>query len=337
MPRATVLGAFLEAWRRVLGAPAVTASLLAAVWILAQPLAIALESSLDRQFVVTLALFGPDPEGTSVAAERARELGRMIDRELGFFGSPSAVSEWLRVDPLNPVIAGAAAASIAFWLFLSGGILDRFARARPIRTAAFFAACGVFFVRFLRLAVLIGAAYFVLFRWVYPFLFEALFSLFTSDQTSEQGALRVRALLYVVFAVALMFVGVVADFAKVRAVVEDRRGMLGALTASIRFVRRRPLRVLGLYLLNLFTVVVILRLWVQAEPPPDAPDWLGFLLLLLYLVARIWAKLGFMASEVVFFQGELAHAEYTATPLPMWPDSPEAEAMENLKAVGHRP
>ena len=113
--------------------------------------------------------------------------------------------------------------------------------------------------------------------------------------------------------------------------------MIGALAASIRFVRRRPLRVLGLYLLNLFTVVVILRLWVQAEPPPDAPGWLGFLLLLLYLVARIWAKLGFMASEVVFFQGELAHAEYTATPLPMWPDSPEAEAMENLKAQGQRP
>jgi len=37
-----------------------------------------------------------------------------------------------------------------------------------------------------------------------------------------------------------------------------------------------------------------------------------------------------MAGEVVFFQGELAHATYTAAPLQMWPDSPAAEAIENL-------
>jgi hypothetical protein len=37
-----------------------------------------------------------------------------------------------------------------------------------------------------------------------------------------------------------------------------------------------------------------------------------------------------MASEVVFFQGELAHAGYTAAPLPTWPDSPAVEAIENL-------
>jgi hypothetical protein len=334
MPRATVLGAFLEGWRRVLRAPAVTASVLAAVWFLSHPLTIALGGALDRRFGVTLAV---PATADTVAAERARELGRMIDRELGFFGSPASVSEWLRLDPLNPVIAGAAAASIAFWLFLAGGVLDRFARGRPVGTAAFFAACGVFFVRFLRLAVLVGAAYFVLFRWVYPFLFETLFALFTTGQTTEPAALRVRAMLYAPFALVLMFIGVVADFAKVRAVVEDRRGMLGAIAASIRFVKRRPFRVTGLYLLNLFVVIVILRLWVQAEPGLDTPRWFAFLLLLLYLVARIWARLAFLASEVVFFQGELAHVDYTAAPLPMWPDSPAAEAMQNLKASGHRP
>jgi sugar phosphate isomerase/epimerase len=88
--------------------------------------------------------------------------------------------------------------------------------------------------------------------------------------------------------------------------------------------------VLGLYLLNLSALIVILRLWAQAEPRADASSWLALLLVLLYLAARIWVKLAFMASEVVFFQGELAHIDYTAAPLPVWPDSPEAEAMENL-------
>jgi hypothetical protein len=33
----------------------------------------------------------------------------------------------------------------------------------------------------------------------------------------------------------------------------------------------------------------------------------------------------------VFFQGELAHAQYTAAPDPVWPDSPAAEALDNLR------
>ena len=60
-------------------------------------------------------------------------------------------------------IAGATAAWLVIWSFLSGGILDRFARERPTRTAGFFAACGTHFWRFLRLGVL---------GWlVYAFLF----------------------------------------------------------------------------------------------------------------------------------------------------------------------
>ncbi|RPI50373.1 MAG: hypothetical protein EHM55_21545, partial [Acidobacteria bacterium] len=41
---------------------------------------------------------------------------------------------------------------LLLWLFLSGGILDRYARARPTRSYEFFTACGVYFTRFLRLA-----------------------------------------------------------------------------------------------------------------------------------------------------------------------------------------
>jgi hypothetical protein len=325
-PRATVLGAFLEGWRRALGAPAVTISLLAATWFLAQPLAFAFRVALLSQARSATAELVIMDESAD-AAGRARELARLIEGELGFLSSPGDVSNWLRADPLNPVLAGTAAAYAALWLFVTGGILDRFARGRPIYTAAFFAACGVYFVRFLRLAILIGAAYFVLFRWLYPFLFETVRSLWTGDP----DGLGARAVVFGVFGAALAIVGAVADFAKVRAVVEDRHGMIGAVAASVRFIRRRPLRVLGLYLVNLFALAVILRLWVQAEPGAGAASWAALFLVLLYLVGRIWAKLAFIASEVVFFQGELAHLDYTAAPLPVWPDSPEAEAMENLR------
>ena len=44
----------------------------------------------------------------------------------------------------------------------------------------------------------------------------------------------------------------------------------------------------------------------------------------------LWARSALAASEIVLFQHALAHADYTAAPLPIWPDSPAAEAIENL-------
>jgi hypothetical protein len=65
-------------------------------------------------------------------------------------------------------------------------------------------------------------------------------------------------------------------------------------------------------------------------PAAGAPVWIAFLIGQIYLLVRIWARLAFLASEVAFFQGELAHAGYTAAPLPRWPESAAAEAIRNL-------
>jgi len=333
--RTPIRGAFLEGWRRVIRAPALTAGILAATFVAALPMAIVLKGSIERHL------------GPSLEAERARAgwnggwaaefssqadgLARTVTPELiGFGGTLAAVSDLLDREPMSPALASAVSAYIGLWVFLSGGILDRLARGRAVRVSSFFAACGEYFVRFVRLAVVVGAAYWALFRWLHPYLFGTIYNRFTRDMTEERDAIVLRSVLYAVFLIALMLVSVVADFAKVRAVVEDRRSMLGALGASVRFIRRRFPRVAGLYLLNAVVFLVVLRLWLQIAPDASAAPWVALLAGELYLLVRVWAKLAFMASEVVFFQGELAHAQYTASPEPIWPDSPAAEALDNF-------
>ena len=339
-PHATVLGAFLEGWRRVLRAPALTAGILALTFLTALPLAIVLRDAIDRQLGSSLTserlLAGWDTtwasDFASSSGQGAQGLDRTLTHEiLGFGGTLAAISRFVDQQPLNPAVTGAVVVYIAAWLFLSGGILDRVARGRPVRLSAFFAACGVYFVRFLRLAVVIGACYWALFAWLHPLLFVTLYNQWTRDLTREPQGIAIRVLLYVVFLGALMAVSVIADFAKVRAVVEDRHSMISALGASIRFVRRRPWRVIGLYLVNILAVLIILRLWLQTAPAAEAPTWLALFTAQVYLLFRIWAKLAFMASEVVFFQGELAHATYTALPEPIWPDSAGVEAIGRLR------
>jgi hypothetical protein len=44
-------------------------------------------------------------------------------------------------------------------------------------------------------------------------------------------------------------------------------------------------------------------------------------------VARLLVKLQFLASQTALFQRLLAHAGYTAAPVPSWPESPAAETI----------
>jgi hypothetical protein len=229
-------------------------------------------------------------------------------------------------------IAGAAAAYLLVWAFLIGGILDRYARNRPTRSSGFFSACGVYFFRFARLGVIAAFFYYLLFAWVHPLLLVDLYGWAVRDMTVERSAFLVRLGCYAVFAGLLGGVNLVFDYAKVRAVVEDRRSMLGALAAGFRFVRRRPFATVALYLLCGSVFLAVVAAYALVAPGAGGAGWsiwLGFAIGQAYIVARLWVKLLFYASETAFFQSALAHAEYTASPSPVWPESPAAEAIAN--------
>lgn len=284
-----MLGAFLEGVRRVSRAPVLLLSVCTAVCLVVLP--------------HRLSLFGPLSD--------TWYLRTVLDRAMWEWHGGWVLASYYGALPAAPGLASAALAATLLWLFLSGGILDRFARARPIRASAFFATSGEFFVRFLRLSLITAPVYWWLFAWLSPRL--------TATTWGQVG-----------FVAALGVVNLVTDYARVRAVVEDRRSMIGALGASLRFIRRRPLRVAGLYLLSMLPALLAIRLWLGMSTWSEATRGSIAAALLVYVILRVWARLTWMAGEVVFFQGELAHATYTARPLPEWPESPAAEAIANL-------
>jgi hypothetical protein len=335
-PRATVIGAFVEGWRRVLAAPALSAGVLLLTIAMGLPLAFALDKAIAADLGSSLdadrLLYGWDEQWAARFSRDHDGIAQTFTHEiLGFGGTLALISRFMDGVAPHPLVAGVAAAYVAAWLFLSGGLLDRFARGRPVGSAAFFAACGAHFLRFIRLAAIVAPCYAVLFRWVHPWLFATVYDRLTRNLTAEHQVLMIRIGAYALFLALLASVNLVADIAKVRTVVEDRRGMIAAVGAALRFVRRRPWRMAGVYLINILAAVVLARLWLQSAPEAWVPTWRAFLVGQLYILGRIWAKLAFMASEVAFFQGELAHRPYAAMPDPIWPDSPAVEAMANLR------
>lgn len=299
--RATVLGAFLEGGRRVWQAPAVWAGLSVLAILVLAPFSGEMFGAVSNHFGIRTA----------------------FERGIWEWHAGWALAFGGRLPPAAPSTTGAAIVALAVSLFLTGGILDRLARGRATYSPAFFSACGTHLWRFLRLQLIVAPLYYALFIVAWPRL------------AGGMPAGTDRWMSYAVFVALMGLLGLIADFSRVRIVVEDRHSALGGLMAALRFFRRRPLRTLGVYAVGALPTIVVIRLWFSASA-----GTIGVVehvsLIVMYLTLRMVARLWWLAAAVVFFQGELAHATYTAAPLPVWPDSPTAEGLANLRAGAKR-
>jgi hypothetical protein len=188
----------------------------------------------------------------------------------------------------------------------------------------------VHFFRFLRLAACAGLVYWWLFGYVHPWLFDETYADLTYGLAIERTALLLRMSLYAVFGMLLGAATLLFDYARIRIVVEDRRSAVGALVAALRFVRRHLSGVIGLYALNSLVFALLLATWALVAPGAGGPGlsmWVAFIVAQIYIVARLLLKLVFIASQTALFQAKLAHAAYTAAPVPVWPESAAAEAI----------
>ena len=321
--------------RRVVRAPVILVWVFAVTLLAALPLSMAmrdaLQAHLGDSLVAEQVARGVNVQWWSEFTEQAGPLGTTFQ--------PSIIGFAAVLDNLSAMAEGNARPSpllwlgafyLLLWLFLAGGILDRYARARPARSYEFFTACGMYFVRFLRMAPFIALAYYVLFAVVHPMLLESAFDSLTRGMTAERSMFFTRLGLYAIFGLLLVLVNVVFDYAKVRAVVEDRRSMIGAIIAGARFARRNAAAVASLYLLTAGLFAALLVAYAIAAPgatSTGAGVWLGFAISQLFLLGRLWIRLLFFASETALFQGRLAHAGYVASaPIPR----PEPPIVDNV-------
>jgi len=326
-----VLGAFVDGLNRVKRAPFLVIGVWLSTLLLAVPLAVLLQemigAHLGDSIAARTAVSGVNYDWWNEFLAQASGVGvSFVPAILGFAAVMKNLSTVADASAMPSVIALAVAMQLAVSMFLAGGALDRLARDHAIGTAAFFSACGVYFVRFIRLAIIASVAYWVLFIPYHNWLFDDLYPAVTANLTVERTAFLIRLGLYAAFAVPLFLVNILFDYAKIRAVVEDRRSMIGAVIAGLRFMRRHPGAVVGLYLLDATLFLLVVGLYFLIAPGGTA-NLLAFGIGQLYIVLRVIVRLQFTASQTALFQGRLAHAGYVARPVPKWPDSPAAEAI----------
>jgi hypothetical protein len=328
----TAQGALLDGIRRVNRAPTILACIFIVTLLTALPFSLivrdSIRTNLGNSLMADEALEGVNYQWWTEysAAQPAGSITRTFGTTIiGFAVVLDNVSTLLDKETRPSGLLMLGGAYLILWLFLAGGILDRYARNRPTRAHEFFTACGMYFGRFLRLALIIGGTYFFLFRHVHGWLLDDLYDAVTRDLTVERTAFIWRVGLYALFGLLLVIVNVIFDYAKARAVIEDRRSMIGAVAAGFRFVRRNMGAVATLYALDALLFLVVIALYGFLAPgagTSGAVMWLGFLVSQAYLLARVWVRLVFFASSASLFQGRLAHSGYVAgAPIPL-PEPP---------------
>lgn len=295
---------WIDGWKRVAGAPVLVLGIVTATMFLALPLAVAVGLAID------LAIGGEPGWATALAptlhAGSTDPPADAIDLTATFSTAAGLLSRAGR----DPVVIATVAGYVWLWSFLSGGVIDRLARRRVLRSAAFFAACGGHVWRMTRMCLTAALAAGVLLAWGYPRI---------AGPTGDVATL-----------VGLLIGWVVVDFGCIRLVVEDRQSALGSLVAGARFVWRRPLGVALLTSLNVLAAWAVIAAWLGLTSPGQPGTWAACGIAVAALTARVIVRLAWVASEIAYFQRELAHAGYTAAPWPVWPDSPSVEAIEHF-------
>jgi hypothetical protein len=191
------------------------------------------------------------------------------------------------------------------WSFLMGGVLDRFARPSESAVRARFAqAGGIYFFRFLRLALISAVLYFLIF-WLHRWMFDWLESL-TRDMTREWSVLWSSLSVYLLTAFLLTLVHMSFGYAKIATVVENRRVMLLAALRGFGFVLSFPGKTIGLYYGLVAVGAIMLALYSVVAPGAGQSNYatifLAFVIGQLFLIAKLIMRLTLYGAQTSLFK-----------------------------------
>ena len=189
---------------------------------------------------------------------------------------------------------------LVIWIFLSGGVLHLYNTNDPVTFGHFMKGAGIYFFRFLKLAVIAGLFYWLIYFYLLDFLGD-LVQEHTREVIDERVAFLWTLSKYLVVLMFLIFVNLIVDYTKIITVTKSQRSILLAIVESFCFVLGNAGRTLSLYMAIGLLGVFFLYLYGLLAPGGLQHSWIGIIWALalgqIYILSRIWIRLLFMASQ----------------------------------------
>ncbi|MFQ5527508.1 MAG: hypothetical protein ACE5GX_14745 [Thermoanaerobaculia bacterium] len=304
--------AFTEGLKRMSRAPGLICGIWLAGLVIAAPVSLWLLESIHR--------FTRDSQYSQVILE-GFDTGWYQEYSSSGAGAPESFSPgkvglgaWLsnldrwwdgRVFLNEPAILATGIAFVLVWLLLLGGVLEGLREGAPRPRLPTVVADGVArFPIFLRLALITGVGYYLVFRlarWLFPKIHRA-----TLDMTVEKEVLAYNLAGAAVVVLLLVLLRLISDYAKVAIVVERRRGAALALLRGARFLVANPGRAFGIAAFYGVALVALFALYSIAAPGVADSTPLAILaaaaLGQLFVVLKLALRIALLGSELALFE-----------------------------------
>ena len=197
------------------------------------------------------------------------------------------------------------------WTLLSGGVLHLYNTTAPPTFQSFALGSLRYFSRFLRLTLLAGVLYWLIYSQLLPSLAD-LVRMVARDQIDERVAFLGSVAKYSVVLGALILVNLVFDYAKILTVTQQRRSSILAILKAAKLLGAHPGRMVGLYVwIGLLGIGFFFLYWLVApginQQSSLAVGW-ALLLGQMYITSRIWTRLLFLGSQSALCEELLSQA-----------------------------
>lgn len=200
--------------------------------------------------------------------------------------------------------------------FLAGGVLAVYnSTEKKSMFIDFFYGCVQYTVRFFKIFLIALVIYLGLYHfnaWLMQFIDTS-----TRDFESEQLVVAMHVARYLLLIFLFNIISLVFDYTKIKIVVDNSHKAFADVWATVKFVMRHFGNTLGLYLV--ISIVgwglLLFYFFVEGTITPDSHLMIFaiFVLEQLYIVAKIWTRLLFYASQLEMFKD--LRAEVILTPV----------------------
>lgn len=306
-----VMKAFWTALRSVLSAPKLVALLWITLLLAAVPFGLLMQREISSDIGASRVHLDlrerMDMVWLSEFRERNGALGRTLEpgttSRADFLGNLDLLFSG-RLFTQHPSLVAAGVGYALVWLLILGGVIDRFARGGgKFVLSQFLAAGGRYFSRLLILTGVSAVGYWAIYylaRLGYGAIETA-----TRDVTVEGTVLKYYLLGAVPVLLMTALVMMIADYARIASVVEERSAWT-ALGRGARFVVQRPVQILGLALLVTLVALGIVALRTVSTPGVGESSALGilgvFLVGQLFVVSRLVLRVTRVGAELALYR-----------------------------------
>jgi len=241
---------------------------------------------------------------------------------------------------------------LIFWLVLNsllgGGIVAALKRGSCNSFSEFFSDCGTYLGRFL-LLLLISAFILLIFGLVWMMIVGVLYAAMTAGSITEVPNVIGGIVAGAVFALPMILIMMIMDYARVRIVADDSPSVLSSTWQSTKFVFRNFFAAFGWQFLMLLLLLALAALyWVISDGFPMETGFGIFLVFLLQQVSvasRIWARLVMISGQVqldesravpVSMAGTFGYIPPVVAPLPPVPTEPVKRTTSRKRSTRRR-